>query len=212
MDTPLVRMIDACINRATEGLRVVEDFARFLLDDPHLTTLSKDLRHDLTAAMSKIPPADRLAARETRQDVGTALTASDEYRRKDASQVVAANFQRTQQALRSLEEYCKIIDANLARRLETLRYRTYTLERTFGIRTHSAERLSAARLYVLVHTAANPRRLSKSSSRRSWRRASTQFSFAASRHVRCPPEGTSPITSYWAMQGSWFNSVAAPIR
>ena len=61
MDTPLVRMIDASINRATEGLRVVEDFARFLLDDPHLTALTKDLRHELTAALAAIPARYRQA-------------------------------------------------------------------------------------------------------------------------------------------------------
>ena len=150
MDTPLVRMIDACINRATEGLRVVEDFARFLLDDPHLTALSKDLRHELTAALAAIPAGDRLAARETQHDVGTAIAADSEYRRENSAQVCSASFQRIQQSLRSLEEYCKIIDGSLARRLEAFRYRTYTLERTFGIRTNSSERLQAAKLYVLV--------------------------------------------------------------
>jgi thiamine-phosphate pyrophosphorylase len=150
MDTPLVRMIDACINRATEGLRVVEDFARFLLDDPHLTTLSKELRHELTEALAAIPAGDRLAARETRRDVGSAIAVTGEYRRENAAQVCAASFQRIQQSLRSLEEYCKIIDGSLARRLEAFRYRTYTLERTFGIRTNSTERLQSARLYVLV--------------------------------------------------------------
>jgi thiamine-phosphate pyrophosphorylase len=150
MDTPLVRMIDACINRATEGLRVVEDFARFLLDDPHLTALTKDLRHELSSALAAIPTSDRLAARETQKDVGTSVAGANEYTRENAAQVCSASFKRTQEALRSLEEYSKLIDARLARRLETLRYRTYTLERTFGIRTHVPERLAAARLYVLV--------------------------------------------------------------
>lgn len=150
MDTPLVRMIDACVNRATEGLRVVEDFARFLLDDPHLTALTKELRHELTGALGSIPAADRLAARETRRDVGSDVAGPDEYRRENAAQVCSASFKRTQQALRSLEEYCKIIDSRLARRLEALRYRAYTLERTFGIRTHVPERLARAKLYVLV--------------------------------------------------------------
>jgi thiamine-phosphate pyrophosphorylase len=150
MDTPLVRMIDACINRATEGLRVVEDFARFLLDDPHLTSLTKDLRHELTSALASIPVAERLAARETQRDVGAAIAGPGEYARENAAQVCSASFKRTQEALRSLEEYSKLIDARLARRLEALRYRAYTLERTFGIRTHVPERLAAARLYVLV--------------------------------------------------------------
>ena len=43
--TPLMRMIDAAVNRTGEGLRVVEDFTRFVLDDAHLTRLAKQLRH-----------------------------------------------------------------------------------------------------------------------------------------------------------------------
>ena len=29
----VIRILDASLNRATEGLRVVEDYARFVLDD-----------------------------------------------------------------------------------------------------------------------------------------------------------------------------------
>ena len=51
---PLLRVLDAAANRAREGLRVVEDYVRFVLDDQHLTELCKQLRHDLTAVLSQI--------------------------------------------------------------------------------------------------------------------------------------------------------------
>ena len=35
------RILDAAANRAAEGLRVVEDYVRFVLDDRHLTELRK---------------------------------------------------------------------------------------------------------------------------------------------------------------------------
>ncbi len=35
--TALLRVLDAAANRAREGLRVVEDYVRFVLDDRHLT-------------------------------------------------------------------------------------------------------------------------------------------------------------------------------
>ncbi|MFO0264022.1 MAG: hypothetical protein ACK53V_20525, partial [Planctomycetota bacterium] len=45
-----LRILDAAINRAGEGLRVVEDFARLALNDRHLSQLTKRLRHALTQA------------------------------------------------------------------------------------------------------------------------------------------------------------------
>ncbi|MBC22660.1 MAG: thiamine phosphate synthase, partial [Phycisphaerae bacterium] len=45
---PLMRVIDANANRAREGLRVLEDAARFCLEDVQLTTQAKTLRHRVT--------------------------------------------------------------------------------------------------------------------------------------------------------------------
>ncbi|MGC3969038.1 MAG: Clp protease N-terminal domain-containing protein [Pirellulales bacterium] len=41
----LIRVLDAAANRAGEALRVIEDHARFLLDDADLTRQCKELRH-----------------------------------------------------------------------------------------------------------------------------------------------------------------------
>ena len=106
--TTTLRLIDAAANRAREGLRVVEDYVRFVLDDRHLTGLCKQLRHDLTDSLSKISPVGRLAVRETQADVGTVLTTSSERCRGDLAKVVRANFARLQESLRSLEEFGKI--------------------------------------------------------------------------------------------------------
>jgi thiamine-phosphate pyrophosphorylase len=138
-----LRILDAAANRASEGLRVVEDFVRFSLDDAFLTT-------ELTAALAFIGTGDRLRTRETLADVGVAVKAAGEFDRPDLTAVVAASFERLKQALRSLEEYCKVCDADAARRLETLRYRTYTLERVVDITRQSITRLADARLYVLI--------------------------------------------------------------
>jgi thiamine-phosphate pyrophosphorylase len=146
----VLRIIDAAANRASEGLRVVEDFVRFALDDWHLTGLAKQLRHDLTAALARISTADRMAARDTPADVGTDVSTTAESDRPDSASVVAAAFQRLQQALRSLEEFGKVFDAGLAAELESLRYRAYTLQRAVVTTDDSLDRLSAARLYVLL--------------------------------------------------------------
>jgi thiamine-phosphate pyrophosphorylase len=145
-----LRIIDAAANRAAEGLRIIEDYLRFALDDRHLTGLAKQLRHDLAAALQVIPTAERHAARETQSDVGTDVSLPSEQSRAGTTEVVRASFQRALQALRSLEEYSKTVAPDAAAVLEQLRYRAYTLERVVGITSDSLARLADARLYVLL--------------------------------------------------------------
>lgn len=152
---PLLRILDAAANRAREGLRVIEDYVRFALDDRHLTEQFKQLRHELTAALALLSISDRLAARETLADVGTAVATPSEYQRADAVQVLAANFARLQEALRSLEEYGKVVATDLATSCERIRYRTYTLQRAVEHTRRSGERLATARLYVLIEGGAS---------------------------------------------------------
>lgn len=148
--TPVLRIIDASLNRTGEGLRVVEDFVRFVLDDPFLTQQIKALRHDLAAAAATISSADRHAARDTQYDVGTETSMPDEGKRQDAWAVSAASLKRAEQSLRSLEEYGKLIDPKFGRQFEALRYRLYTLEKVIDIGRTSRERLEGVRLCVLV--------------------------------------------------------------
>ncbi len=159
LDTPTLRILDAEANRAREGLRVVEDYVRFALDDRYLTDQFKQLRHDLTAALSGIPTAERLAARETQADVGTDLSAAIDYRRNDIADLLAANFARLQESLRSLEEYGKVVDPELATRCQQIRYRSYTLQRAVQYTRSSLERLAKARLYVLIDGGDSPSHL-----------------------------------------------------
>jgi thiamine-phosphate pyrophosphorylase len=146
----LIRIIDAEANRATEGLRVVEDYVRFVLNDCHLTELTKQLRHELTQVLKPVSTTDRLAARQSDSDAGAMLAAPAGSQRTQPADVAAASFKRVQQALRSLEEYSKIDNAPLAALLEQLRFRAYTLERAVGITADSLARLADARLYVLL--------------------------------------------------------------
>jgi len=146
----LLRILDANGNRATEGLRVVEDYARFALNDRHLAALSKQLRHELTAALNEIPADARLAVRDTPGDVGTGITEATELQREDGWHVATASAARVQQALRCLEEYSKPLSVELATRFEALRYRMYDLQRSLGITVSSANRLHGIKLYVLL--------------------------------------------------------------
>src|SRR4051812_52440 len=119
--TPIMRILDASLNRASEGLRVVEDYVRFVLDDPFLTGKAKALRHEFATVAAVISTLDRHTARDTQQDVGTAISTEAEMSRHDAWDVCAASLKRTEQSLRALEEYGKLLDGELAGRMESLR-------------------------------------------------------------------------------------------
>ena len=144
------RAIDASANRAREGLRVVEDYVRFALDDRHLTRELKRLRHDLATLLATLPRERLFAARDTLGDVGTQISTSAEFRREDLNSILAANFLRAIEALRSLEEFSKFVAPEAAPQFEQLRYRAYTLERAIAVTGSSLQRLQQAQLYVLI--------------------------------------------------------------
>lgn len=144
------RLLDACANRAREGLRVLEDYCRFVLDDAFLCRTLKESRHDLTAALAELSPGQLLEARDTQHDVGVELSTPSEQHRASLRDVVQANCKRLQESLRSLEEYGKIHSASLGQALEQLRYRSYTLERAVVLGANARQRLQEARLYVLL--------------------------------------------------------------
>ncbi|NQT15726.1 MAG: thiamine phosphate synthase [Planctomycetes bacterium] len=152
----MLRVVDAALNRGHEGLRVVEDYVRFVLDDRHLTAEMKELRHDLAAIGSLVSMGRRLAARETRADVGTGVTVPSERSREGTRGILVANFTRLEESLRTLEEFGKILDPDLAAEVKQLRYRTYTLQRAVEITRNGRERLDGARLYVLVDGRRSP--------------------------------------------------------
>ncbi len=146
----LFRILDAAANRGREAIRVLEDYVRFVLDDPYLTRLLKEFRHEMSGLLRELPDRDRLFSRETDTDVGTAIEGDNEYRRQGLGEVIASNFARLQESLRSLEEFSKIVSVPLAKRLEQLRYRCYTLHKVVASEADSRQRLEGASLYVLV--------------------------------------------------------------
>jgi thiamine-phosphate pyrophosphorylase len=149
-DISVLRILDANYNRASEGLRVVEDYLRMGLDDAHLCGLCKSLRHRLSDAMSAIPERYRWKARDTRSDVGTRISTVSEGRRQGIGAVVSASCHRVQQSLRCLEEYLKLVEPAAAVECESLRYEMYTLARAVESTALNCQRLSATQLYVIV--------------------------------------------------------------
>lgn len=146
----LYRVLDASANRAREGLRVVEDYVRFVLNDASLSRRLKEVRHRLAEALRGFDLDQLIASRDTLGDVGTHIMTPDERVRENPRAVLTANFKRTAEALRSLEEYGKLIDVWLAGRFEVLRYDVYTLEKLTLTAVAAHRVLGEARLMVLV--------------------------------------------------------------
>jgi thiamine-phosphate pyrophosphorylase len=125
------RIIDANANRAREALRVMEEAARFLLDDRALTEALKTLRHDVTGMLAEgaFEGLDGVElSRDTPGDVGTGLSTEGEMTRATAGDAVIAAGKRLGEALRAIEEYSKTVDVDLAATARRLRYAGYDLE------------------------------------------------------------------------------------
>lgn len=145
-----LRIVDANFNRASEGLRVVEEYCRFAAGDAHLSRLCKELRHELTQVASALPAEDLAQARQTERDVGTTIATPSEGSRQSLADVAVASLKRALQGLRAIEEYGKLLPPLDVARVEQLRYRTYTLGKAIVRCESAASALAEARLYVLI--------------------------------------------------------------
>jgi len=153
-DRSVYRTLDAAADRGREAIRVIEDAVRFLIDDAPLTEQLKNFRHRYAELTACLPWETRLAARQTDADVGTTIEGAGEYRRESLAKILAANFCRLQESLRSLEEYSKLALPEMAHGAERLRYLSYTLQkdvcRAAMPPSDRLVRLTASKLYVLV--------------------------------------------------------------
>src|SRR5690242_17331773 len=146
----VLRILDANLNRAREALRVIEDYARFALNDKVLCGQLKQLRHDLAEATSGIV-SDAILHRDTPGDVGTANKTSTERSREDVGHVVVASGKRLGEALRTIEEYLKTTDGAAASKVEAIRYRFYDLERVLSQTIAKPQTaMGKVQLYVLI--------------------------------------------------------------
>ncbi|MEM9411142.1 MAG: thiamine phosphate synthase [Planctomycetota bacterium] len=146
----MLRIIDASFNRAMEGLRVVEEYARMHLNDHYFSSQIKQIRHDLASTLARLDSfSGCLRARDLLNDVGTEVETASEYERSSILEIVRANFARVLQSLRSIEEYSKIDHPESGKSIESIRYRVYACEKAL-INLTGNRRLRDARIYVLT--------------------------------------------------------------
>jgi thiamine-phosphate pyrophosphorylase len=145
----ILRLIDANANRAREALRVMEDYSRFVLNDEGLSEKTKLARHELATILGPWLP-EAILHRDVSGDVGTSIKADSELTRRDESDVVIAAGKRAGEALRSLEEFLKMVSPVDAAKIEKLRYGVYEIERRLALGFRPRERFAGVRLYVLI--------------------------------------------------------------
>lgn len=112
------RIIDANLNRASEGLRVIEEIARFILSDTELSARLKTIRHELQKFFD-VEYDILLDSRDTLNDVGCNIINPDKKESLDS--IFKANFKRVEEAFRVLNQYASLDDS--------YRYRIYTIEK-----------------------------------------------------------------------------------
>lgn len=144
----ILRMIDASLNRATEGLRVAEDVVRFILDDDKLTLKLKDIRHQITKHLKDVRGEMR-GARDVKHDVGAGRSTKSEGRRKNILDVFLANIKRAEESVRVFEEISKLFDPKLGPKFKKLRFEVYDIEQQAAKKLKKKTKLDF-NLYVIT--------------------------------------------------------------
>ncbi|MBN1153189.1 MAG: hypothetical protein JXA58_08255, partial [Dehalococcoidia bacterium] len=152
MPSELPRLLDANLNRASEGLRVLEDVARFVTNDGPLSTELRSMRHGLAELVGPVD-VQLVSARDSVADVGreSGLRVGGE---RDLLSIVRANSKRVEESLRVIEELARISNSGITLDVgvaERLRYAAYDIEKRLSGRVLRVER--AARidgLYVVI--------------------------------------------------------------
>lgn len=98
MDAEILRIINVNINRAHKALRVIEDYARFVLDDADGAGAAKRCRHELRTVSDTLGAEALLAARDIVSNVGRDVKTTAELQRGSTEEVVQAAFVRASEA------------------------------------------------------------------------------------------------------------------
>lgn len=124
-----LRIIDVNINRTCEGLRVLEDLARFLLEDKNTSRQLKIIRHALRDAGSRLGlKLER--SRDVNRDIGSDFNLSNIH--NDLHSIVQANSRRIEEGLRVLEEIAKLPEYKgllSSKEFHSYRYTIYNLSK-----------------------------------------------------------------------------------
>ncbi len=120
----IAQLIDANLDRAREGLRVMEDWCRFGLKRSDFSIQIKDWRQQLGVHHHNIYRKARLTSNDPAMGVSHPL----QKVRSTPEAVFIANSSRVQEALRVIEEFTRLTDPKLCEIATKIRYETYEIE------------------------------------------------------------------------------------
>jgi thiamine-phosphate pyrophosphorylase len=121
----IYQIIDVNLNRAREGLRVVEEIARFVLKDKNLTEQIRTQRHELSQAFKEL---DLVRFRDASRDMGRGRE-FDAYSCKDIGEGARKNFKRAEEGCRVIEELSKLFNEEISAKMKEIRFSVYDLEK-----------------------------------------------------------------------------------
>lgn len=127
------RIIDANINIVSEGIKVLEDISRFILENVETTEQLRELRHNVRNSYID----ERLIIeRDFCNDLDyEKIDFNQIEQRNTTEEVITDNFKRIQEGLRSIEEALKILgNYSISKKFESMRYKSYQIEKEFFIK------------------------------------------------------------------------------
>ncbi len=148
-DLRIFQIIDANLDRAREGLRVLEDWARFGLGKEDFVIKIKNYRHLLGKNHLEIYKLSRNHI----EDKCKGLPHVEQFKRKDPAKIISSNSARIQEALRVIEEFSRDHNNKLSKIASEIRYEIYTMEielLNFNTRKRSELIFSQNNLYSIT--------------------------------------------------------------
>ena len=123
-DLRIYQIIDANLDRAREGLRVLEDWARFGLGENNSVKKIKNFRQILGKNHLEVYKQSRNFI----EDECKGLTQQEQIKRNAPNQIISSNAGRVQEALRVIEEFSRQHNHELSKIAAEIRYEIYNLE------------------------------------------------------------------------------------
>lgn len=157
MDKGIYSTIDACLNRAVEGMRVCEDLLRFYYRRDDYSLRLKEMRHRIVSEASVFPAGMLLSGRDVESDAQKFTDLGDE-KGKSPHDLLRTNLHRAMEAVRTLEETVKLTDMHGRadnNRFQEIRFSLYQLEKDVMSAVSRGEktRLLSGSVYAIIDSA-----------------------------------------------------------
>ncbi|MFH1088188.1 MAG: thiamine phosphate synthase [Chloroflexota bacterium] len=151
------RIIDANLNRAAEGLRVLEDLARFIVSDAAISGELKLMRHELAESAGPLA-VSLLSGRDAEHDVGAAPRGPGWQSYPGLLSLATANAARVEQSLRVIAELSRCRDSGVSldpTKFEQTRFRLYSIQKKLVSRLMRRDKAARVKgVYAVLDSAA----------------------------------------------------------